>query len=71
MAMLTNDCNISFIDLHLLYMLQFLWRLFQQIELHEFEEITVLVATLAWNNSSTSTFEEGVKAYEFTLYQVS
>lgn len=41
------------------------------IELHEFEKVTVLVTTLAWNNSSTSTFEEAVQTFEMTLYQVS
>lgn len=41
-----------------------------QIELHEFEEVTLLVATLAWNNSSICSFEEAIEAYEFSLYKV-
>ena len=45
--------------------------LFHQIELHEFEEVTILVVTLAWNNVSICSFEEAIQAYEFSLYQVS
>ncbi|KAL3510951.1 hypothetical protein ACH5RR_030352 [Cinchona calisaya] len=40
-----------------------------QIELHEFEEVTVLVTTLAWDISSTSIFEEAIRSYELAIYQ--
>ena len=58
------------LELHLLIMLWFLSMLFQQIELHESEEVTVLVANLAWNDSSTSFFAKAIQTYEIALYQV-
>ncbi|XP_071926454.1 protein PHYLLO, chloroplastic isoform X3 [Coffea arabica] len=40
-----------------------------QIELHESEEVSVLVANLAWNDSSTSFFAKAIQTYEIALYQ--
>ncbi|KAK7850548.1 protein phyllo [Quercus suber] len=40
-----------------------------QIELDEYEGVSFLAATLAWNNSSLCSFEEAVRSYEFSLKQ--
>lgn len=42
----------------------------QQIELDEFEDTSILAATLAWNNSSLCTFDEAARTFELSLYQV-
>ncbi|XP_075659886.1 protein PHYLLO, chloroplastic isoform X2 [Castanea sativa] len=42
-----------------------------QIELDEYEGVSFLAATLAWNNSSLCSFEEAVRSYEFSLKQAS
>lgn len=44
--------------------------LFWQLELIELEGISILAATLAWNDSSLCKFEEAVQTYELSLYQV-
>ncbi|KAM7464415.1 hypothetical protein LguiA_032536 [Lonicera macranthoides] len=43
---------------------------FWQIELVEFEGISILAATLVWNDSSLCVFEEAVQTYELSLYQI-
>ncbi|CAK9181626.1 unnamed protein product [Ilex paraguariensis] len=40
-----------------------------QIELDEFEGISMLATTLAWDDCLLCTFEEAVQTYEFALYQ--
>ncbi|KAL2484725.1 Protein PHYLLO [Abeliophyllum distichum] len=41
-----------------------------QIELDEYEDISILLATLAWNDSSICTFSEAVKKFELSFDQV-
>ncbi|XP_059655618.1 protein PHYLLO, chloroplastic isoform X4 [Cornus florida] len=41
-----------------------------QIELDEFEDISILAATLAWIDSSLCTFESAVESYHISLSQV-
>lgn len=43
---------------------------FQQIELDEFEDISFLSVTLAWDDSSVCTFIEAVHTFENTFDQV-
>lgn len=43
---------------------------FQQIELDEFEDISFLSATLAWDDSSMCTFSEAVQTFESSFDQV-
>ncbi|XP_071926844.1 protein PHYLLO, chloroplastic-like isoform X2 [Coffea arabica] len=40
-----------------------------QIELDEFEDTSILAATLAWNDSSLCTFYEAIQTYELSLFQ--
>ncbi|XP_062163333.1 protein PHYLLO, chloroplastic isoform X1 [Alnus glutinosa] len=42
-----------------------------QIELHEYEGVSILAATLAWSDSSLCSFEEAVCSYELSLKQAS
>ncbi|GFZ16202.1 2-oxoglutarate decarboxylase/hydro-lyase/magnesium ion-binding protein [Actinidia rufa] len=42
-----------------------------EIELSEFEGISMLAATLVWDDSSLCTFEEAIQSYESALHQVS
>ncbi|XP_057478284.1 protein PHYLLO, chloroplastic isoform X2 [Actinidia eriantha] len=42
-----------------------------EIELSEFEGISMLAATLVWDDSSLCTFEEAIQSYEAALHQVS
>ncbi|KAL6978039.1 hypothetical protein U1Q18_049009 [Sarracenia purpurea var. burkii] len=41
-----------------------------EIELNEFEGISMLAATLVWDDPSLRTFEEAIQSQEFVLYQV-
>lgn len=43
---------------------------FQQIELDEFEDISFLSATLAWDDSSMCTFSEAIQTFESSFDQV-
>ncbi|KAL0396872.1 UNVERIFIED_CONTAM: protein PHYLLO, chloroplastic [Sesamum calycinum] len=58
------------LDASVLYLQHFIIKLsLQQIELDEFDDISFLVATLAWDDSSMCTFSEAVQTFEISFDQ--